>query len=149
MISCNKHFFCVHRYKFLRNLKDSWVVFTHENFFPQKFFPLKYNKTVAQNCFTVPILAPTVGTLDWKKWQWFKRNKKRKIATENFDSNSDLYKLYISKIAGSRGFRAINLNRLVTLQKAHLSGSKRNETIAYKFSIQYMIISSQYPKSFV
>ena len=44
------------------------------------------------------------------------------MATGNFDSNSDLYKLYISKLAGSRGFRGVNLNRLVTVHKPHLSG---------------------------
>lgn len=30
-------FFRVHENKFLKNLKDSWVVFIHENHLPQKF----------------------------------------------------------------------------------------------------------------
>lgn len=60
-------FFRVHENKFLKNLKDSWVVFIHENHFLQKFFQLRYNKIVAQNCFAVSILAPPVVALDRKK----------------------------------------------------------------------------------
>ena len=96
---------------------------------PAKVFSIKVQQDCRSklfhsfyNCATSGYVETGKNDNDLRETTTTKKKKKKKKATGNFDSNSDLYKLYVSKIAGSTGFRAVNLNRLATLHKAHLSG---------------------------
>ena len=68
------------------------------------------NKTIAHNTFTVPIITPTVGILDWtKKEVKYLDVMTRKIISMNggFHTASDVNRLYADRKKGGRGLRSI------------------------------------------
>ena len=69
-----------------------------------------YNKVIAHNSFTLPVLVPTFGILDWSI-QDIKdldiKTRKQLTMSGNFHPNSDIDLLYIQRNQGGRGLRLI------------------------------------------
>ena len=78
------------------------------------------NKVLAHNIFTIPVLTPTFGILEWTKQLEDLDIKTRKILTActSFHINSDTDRLYCYRKYGRRGLNSISdtyVTRIVTL----------------------------------
>ena len=78
------------------------------------------NKVLAHNIFTIPVLTPTFGILEWTKQLEDVDIKTRKILTActSFHINSDTDRLYCYRKYGRRGLNSISdtyVTRIVTL----------------------------------
>ena len=68
------------------------------------------NKISAHNTFALPVLAPTIGILDWTLAEideLDKRTRKILCMTGNFHRNSDKDRLYVSRKVGGRGLKVL------------------------------------------
>ena len=68
------------------------------------------NKVIAHNSFAVPIIAPTIGIINWKIDEIRQINiniRKLLTMTGSFHPNSDADKIYMSRVKGGRGLRSI------------------------------------------
>ena len=68
------------------------------------------NKTIAHNIFSIPIITPTIGILNWTKDELEQIDiKTRKILTSSgsFHINSDIDRLYTPRNKGGRGLNSL------------------------------------------
>ena len=79
------------------------------------------NKVMAHNTFSVPVLVPTFGILDWTKKEVEDIDiKTRKMLTQggNFHRNSSVDRLYTSRKEGGRGLSSVAdifISRIVSI----------------------------------
>ena len=89
------------------------------------------NKISAHNTFALPVLAPTIGILDWTLAEideLDKRTRKILCMTGNFHRNSDQDRLYVSRKEGGRGLKSFEESytaRMITLRR-HIMKEKVN-----------------------
>ena len=96
--------------KYLRRVKQTWNSELYSR-----------NKVLAHNIFTIPVLTPTFGILEWTKQDLDDLDiKTRKILTAcaSFHINSDIDRLYRYRKYGGRGLNSISdtyVTRIVSL----------------------------------
>ena len=85
------------------------------------------NKTIAHNIFSIPIITPTIGILNWTKDELEQIDiKTRKIlkSSGSFHINSDIDRLYTPRNKGGRGLnslvdiyisRSVSINHILLL----------------------------------
>ena len=99
-----------------------------------------FNKIIAHNAFTTPVITPTIGILDWtiqKIKETDIGTRKNLSVTENFHPNSDVDRLYIGRNIGGRGLRSCRRlfeSRIIAL-KQHLHHNKeRNQNLNFVYN---------------
>ena len=82
------------------------------------------NKTIAHNCFAIPVLTPTLGILDWTLEEIEKidmRTRKILCMAGNFHMKSDINRLYCNRKEGGRG-----LNNFENTYELRTAGIRRH-----------------------
>ena len=94
-----------------------------------------FNKTVAHNTFATPVIAPTVGVIDWTIEEIDQLNlKTRKTLTftSNFYPNSDIDRLHMSRTNGGIRLERIKIlfeSRMVSESQQLKLNSKRSQLL--------------------
>ena len=79
-----------------------------------------FNKVIAHNSFAVPIITPTIGIIDWTidEIRQIDIDTRKLTMTGSFHPNSDMGRIYISRVKGGRGLRSIRTlyeSRIISL----------------------------------
>ena len=96
-----------------------------------------FNKVIAPNSFSVPIITPTIGIIDWtidEVRQIDINTRKFLTITGSFDPNSDVDRIYMNRVKGGRGLRSIRTlyeSRIISLRQHLLKNANRNEILWY------------------
>ena len=91
------------------------------------------NKAIAHNCFTAPVLVPTVGILDWILSEIEAvdiRTRKILCMPGHFHRNSDKNRLYVKRADGGRGLKSFEESyfaRIVSLKRHIVRDQDKNE----------------------
>ena len=90
------------------------------------------NRSIAHNCFALPVLIPTISILEWKLSEIEGvdiRTRKILGMTGNFHRNSDKHRLYAKRAEGGRGLKSFEesyIMRIVSL-KRHIVKNQKNK----------------------
>ena len=96
-----------------------------------------FNKVIAHNSFAVPIITPTIGIINWtinEIRQIDINTRKLLTMTDSFHPNSDVDRIYMSRVKGGRGLRSIKTlyeSRIISLWQHLLRNANRNEIRGY------------------
>ena len=96
-----------------------------------------FNKVIAHNSFTVPIITPTIGIIDWiiDEIRQIDINTRRLLTMKgSFHHNSDVDRIYMSRVKGGRGLRSIRTlyeSRIISFRQHLLRNTNRNEILGY------------------
>ena len=99
-----------------------------------------FNKTIAHNAFTTPVITPTIGILDWKIQEIKEidiRTRKNLSVTGNFHSNSDVDRLYIGRNVGGRGLiscRCLFESRIIALKQYLHRNKERSQNLNFVYN---------------
>ena len=90
------------------------------------------NKSIAHNCFALPVLIPTIGILEWNFSEIEAvdiRTRKILCMIGNFHKNSDKHRLYAKRAEGGRGLKSSEesyIMRIVSLKRHIVKDQKNN-----------------------
>ena len=93
------------------------------------------NKTIPNNTFTVAILIPTIGILDWTLKELEEADVKTcKVLcmTGNFHRKSNVNRLYVKRMEGGRGLKKFEdyfKTRMVAIRRHLIRDRKRNHLL--------------------
>ena len=96
-----------------------------------------YNKVVAHNSFVSPIIASTVGIIDWTidDIEQLDINTRKVLSmTGNHNPNSNVDYIYVSRSDGGRGIkqmRTLYESRIIAVRQHLLQNNKRSNLIQY------------------
>ena len=106
-----------------------------------------FNKVFAHDSFAVPIIAPNIGIIYWTIDRISKIDiSARKLLTMrgSFHPNSDVDRIYMSRVKGGRDLRSIRTlyeSRIISLQQHLLRNANRNEMLGYVSECEQAYIS--------
>ena len=92
-----------------------------------------FNKVIAHNSFAIPIIANTVGIIDWTIDEIKEidiKTRKHITMTGNFHPNGDIDKLYLPRVQGGRGLKMVARmfeSRVITIGQYLTQRSHHNE----------------------
>ena len=96
-----------------------------------------FNKIIAHNNFAVPIITPTIEIINWtidKIRQIDISTRKLLSMTGRFHLNSDVDRMYMTRVKGGSGLRSIRTlyeSRIISLRQHLLRNANRNEILGY------------------
>ena len=96
-----------------------------------------FNKVIALNSFSVPIITPTIGIIDWTidEIRQIDINARKLLTmTGSFHPNSDVERIHMSRVKGGRDVRRIRTlyeSRIISLRQHLLRNANRNEILGY------------------
>ena len=96
-----------------------------------------FNKVIVHNSFAVSIIIPTIGIIDWaidEIRQIDINTRKLLTMTGSCHLESDVNKVYMSRVKGGRGLRSIRTlyeSRIILLQQHLLRNVNRSEILEY------------------
>ena len=92
---------------------------------------------IAYNSFAVPSITPTIGIIDWTTGEIRQidiNTRKLLTMTGSFHPNSDVDRIYMSRVRGGRGLRSIRTlyeSTIISLRQHLLTNANRNEILGY------------------
>ena len=92
---------------------------------------------IAHDSFAVPTITPTIGIIDWTTGEIRQidiNTRKLLTMTGSFHPNSDVDRIYMSRVRGGRGLRSIRTlyeSTIISLRQHLLANANRNEILGY------------------
>ena len=92
---------------------------------------------IAHNSFAVPTITPTIGIINWTTGEIRQidiNTRKLLTMTGSFHLNSDVDRIYMSRVRGGRGLRSIRTlyeSTIISLRQHLLTNANRNEILGY------------------
>ena len=96
-----------------------------------------FNKVIGHNSFAVPIITQIIWIIDWKIdeiRQIYISTRKLLTMTGSFHPNSEMDRIYMSRLKGGMGLRTIRTlyeSRIISLRQQLMRNTNRNELFRY------------------